>query len=91
MLEVHTVQFSYTPKGQLRIAFDDAVFARAEMIFIDPSTRRLTGMIGPVHFEIGMVPTELGTKFMKHDYVVLTAPHPKGHDMTLTAALETLH
>lgn len=91
MLAVHTVQFSYTPRGQLRIAFDDAVFARAEMVFIDPSTRRLTGLVGHTQFDFGLVPEELGTKFMSHDHVILTAPHPQGHEMMLAAALETLH
>ncbi|MCB1539062.1 MAG: hypothetical protein KDJ49_08870 [Alphaproteobacteria bacterium] len=91
MLSVQNASFSRTPQGHVRIALDDAAFARADVIFIEPESGEVSGLIGHVHFVIGVAPLPLAQAAMRHEAVILTAPHPLGHDIVLTAPVCTLH
>jgi hypothetical protein len=91
MLAVHQIHVSRNLKGMLCIALDDATFVRADMVFIDPASRRISGLMGPLHFEIGTAPEEFMAHFLSQNRVILTAPHPQGHEVTLVASLATLH
>lgn len=91
MLAVEHVTFSRTPQGGLRIEFQDAAFARADCVFIDPSTRSITGLLGQLQFHIGTVSADDAASLMRQDRVMLSAPHPAGHDVVLLAPLETIH
>jgi hypothetical protein len=90
MLAVEDVTFSQTPHGFGRIDFKDPVFARAEILFYDPSSNAITGLIDGVHFTFGVLPQDLTATFRRNATVFLTAPHPAGHDLVLSAQLSTL-
>lgn len=91
MLSVQNVTFSRTMHGYLCITFDDAAFARADVIFINPASREISAFLDGLHVKIGTVPTNIDSNFIAHDSVLLTAPHPEGHDVALLAPLRTIH
>ena len=91
MLSVQTASFSRTPQGEVCITFDDAIFARADVVFIDPSSRQISALLDGLHFKIGTVTEDMAGHFMANDSVILTAPHPQGHLLALIAPVETLH
>ncbi len=91
MLSVQNASFSRTAQGHPCIALDDAAFARADIVFIDPASGQVSALLGQVHFTIGTIPKSLAETFMKHSSVILTAPHPQGHDIALHAPVRTLH
>lgn len=90
MLSADDASFSQTPQGQLRIDLRDAAFARADIVFIDPSNHQVSGLIGDVHFAIGILSETMAASITGRDYVILTAPHPQGHDLILTAPFLTI-
>jgi hypothetical protein len=91
MLQVQGALFSRDVHGRLCIALDDAAFARADVIFIDPSSREISALLDGMHIKLGIVTVEMAKVFMEHDSVLLTAPHPHGHDLTLVAPVLTIH
>jgi len=91
MISLQSAAFMRNANGEVCIAFDDAAFARAEIVFIDPRTYEVTALLDGVHLTLGHVSPDLAGSFMSHETVLLTGPHPMGHDVTLEAALMTLH
>ena len=91
MLSVDDASFSCTQTGVVRIDFKDPVFARADIVFYDPSSDEVTGLVDGHHFKIGVLPKSLAGMFKKHAAVLLTAPHPNGHELVLSAHVSTLH
>ena len=91
MLSAQKVSFSCNATGDLRIDLDDAVFVRADLIFIDPASRTVSGLIGEIHFSLGQVSPEMAASFMSQGRVILSAPHPQGHELMLMAPVLTLH
>lgn len=91
MLTVDDAAFSCTPQGQARIDFKDPVFVRADTVFYDPASNEVSGLIDGLQFRIGTVPARLASTFAKHSSVILTAPHPHGHELVLSARISTIH
>ncbi len=91
MLSVDDASFSCTPNGLARIDFKDPVFARADVVFYDPSSNEVSGLVDGHPFRIGTVPKNLAATFKKHSSVILTAPHPQGYELVLSAKISTLH
>jgi hypothetical protein len=91
MISDKTAFFSRDPHGRLQIAFDDGVFARADVIFIDPAKSEISALLDGVHVIIGTVSKDMADSFMEHDSVMLTAPHPQGHELMLCAPILTIH
>lgn len=85
------VSFSRNASGTFRIEFDDAVYAQADVVFVDPSSNHLTGLLGQIHFSIGTVSADMARSLMRESTVILTAPHPQGHEVSLLTPVQTLH
>lgn len=90
MLAVQNASFSRNAHGVVCITMDDPAFARADIVFIDPSSRQVSALLGDIHFRIGTVDESLAEIFMKHSSVILMARHPQGHDLSLLAPITTL-
>lgn len=91
MISLQSASFMRNANGEVCIAFDDAAFARAEIVFIDPNSLEVTALLDGVQLHIGHISPDLAHSFMSHETVLLTGPHPMGYDVTLEAALMTLH
>lgn len=91
MLQAQTALFSRDVQGRLCIALDDVAFARADVIFIDPSSREISALLDGVHIKLGIASSEMAKVFMAQDCALLTAPHPHGHDLTLIAPVLAIH
>lgn len=91
MLQDDSAFFSRDPQGRLQISFDDGVFVRADVIFIDPSSREVSALLDGIQINLGTVSEDMAITFMEEDMVVLTAPHPLGHDLKLTAPILAMH
>lgn len=91
MLQVLGASFSRDVHGRLCITLDDAAFARADVVFIDPSSREISALLDGMQVGLGTVSAEFAELFMKQGCVFLTAPHPHGHDLTLVAPVLTIH
>jgi|GEM_PF-2488205 len=91
MLSIQTASFSRDVHGHLCIALDDVAIARADVIFVDPSNREISALLDGMLIKLGIVSQEMANNFMTHDSVLLTAPHPHGHDLTLMAPVLTIH
>lgn len=90
MLTVQNASFSRNAHGHVCIALDDPAFARADVVFIDPSSRLISGLLGDLHFRIGIVDESMVETFLKNHSVILTAPHPQGHQLALMAPVLTI-
>lgn len=91
MLSIQTASFSRSVHGGVCISFDDVAFARADVVFIDPSSREVSALVDGMHVKLGIVSSDLAALFMAHDVVTLTAPHPQGHDLRLVAPVLSIH
>lgn len=91
MLQAQTALFSRDIQGRLCIALDDVAFARADVIFIDPSSRVISALLDGLHVKLGTATPEMARLFMAQDCALLTAPHPHGHELTLVAPVLTIH
>ncbi|NBX66156.1 MAG: hypothetical protein EBQ96_04085 [Proteobacteria bacterium] len=91
MLQVQGASFSRDAHGRLCIALDDAAFTRADVVFIDPSSREISALLDGMQVGLGRVTADMAKAFMEQGCVFLTAPHPQGHDLTLIAPVLTIH
>lgn len=91
MLQIQDALFSRDRQGRLCIALEDVAFARADVVFIDPSSREISALLDGMHIKLGTVTADMARVFMEHDHVLLTAPHPHGHELTLVAPVLTMH
>jgi len=91
MIENANALFMKNAEGEICIAFDDALYVRAESVFIDPASRQVTGLIDGMPVPFGVVSAKLASHFLKASRVLLTAPHPAGFDVTIHASLRSLH
>lgn len=91
MLSADDASFSCTPQGQARIDFKDPVFVRADTVFYDPASNEVSALVDGIQFKIGQLPRGLAATFQKHSSVILTAPHPQGFELVLSARISTIH
>ena len=91
MFTIDIASFSRTVQGDLRIALDDVAFARADVVFVDPSSREISALLDGMLVTLGVVSQEMAESFMEHDHVILSAPHPHGHELTLVAPVLAIH
>jgi len=90
MLTVQNASFSRSAQGVACITLDDPAFARADVVFIDPSSRQISALLGDLHFRIGVCDEAMAATFLKNHSVILTARHPQGHELALMAPVLTL-
>lgn len=91
MLTAESVSIHRGPQGDIRLAFEEAVYAQAAPVFYNASSKEVTGLINGLPVRLGTMPKSLADVFSKQDSVVLTAPHFQGHELAFSVPVFRTH
>jgi hypothetical protein len=89
--EIPRNTISIEEQGQIRIHFEDAFFAEAELIFYDYAQQSLHAHFGDSSRCIGSVPSDIAEHMHANARLCLTAPHSEGHMVVLDTKLYALN